>query len=202
MARTRSETAHKKVLEAAIGLMAERGIEGTSMDSVAQQSGVSKATIYKHWADKDALLLEVMAELNGLHKRPAFDSGDTKADMVAVLSYQPVEHAEMREKMMPHLMGYSAHNPAFGWAWRDMVTEPPRRELWHLIKSGIAKGELEPRLDADLSLALLLGPIIYWRVFLRKKAADSKDLAEAVVDAFWRAFGQKRAIRKGHGGQA
>ena len=40
--------------------MAERGVEGSSMDAIAEASGVSKATIYKHWADKDALLLEMV----------------------------------------------------------------------------------------------------------------------------------------------
>ena len=48
MARTRSASAHRKVLDAALALFAERGIEGASMDAVAEHSGVSKATIYKN----------------------------------------------------------------------------------------------------------------------------------------------------------
>jgi len=68
--RTRSASAHRKVLRAVLELVSERGIEATSMDSVAARSGVSKATIYKHWADKDALLLEMMADAHGLRDRP------------------------------------------------------------------------------------------------------------------------------------
>ena len=60
MARPRSAQAHKKVLDAAVQLFSERGIDATSMDAIAEASGVSKATIYKHWQDKDALCLEVM----------------------------------------------------------------------------------------------------------------------------------------------
>jgi AcrR family transcriptional regulator len=86
MARTPSASAHQKVLDATFELMAERGVDGTSMDAIAEASGVSKATVYKHWADKNALLLEMMAEANGLHARPRCDSGNTRADMVAVLS--------------------------------------------------------------------------------------------------------------------
>ncbi len=107
MARTRSASAHQKVLDAALALVAERGVDGTSMDAIAGKSGVSKATIYKHWADKDALLLEMMAELHGLQIRPLFDSGDTRADMVAVLSYRPREKADMRERIMPRFLAYS-----------------------------------------------------------------------------------------------
>ena len=105
MPRTRSATAHHKVLHAALQLVAERGVDATSMDAIAAKSGVSKATIYKHWADKDALLLEMLAEINGLHSRPEFDSGATRADMVAVLSYRPPENRDMRERVMPQFDG-------------------------------------------------------------------------------------------------
>jgi AcrR family transcriptional regulator len=191
MARTPSASAHRKVLDAALELVAERGVAAASMDAIARESGVSKATIYKHWAGKDALLLDMMAEVNELRTRPRFDSGHTRADMVAVLSYKPQKRADVRERIMPHFVAYSAGNVAFGAAWRDMVMEPPRRELKHLIKLGIRKGELAPHLDFDLSLALLLGPIIYWYVFLRRTSQDPQALAEGVIDAFWKAFGRK-----------
>jgi AcrR family transcriptional regulator len=188
MPRSPSASAHKKVLDAAIILIAKQGIETTSMDAIAKASGVSKATIYKHWTDKDALMLEVMAVVNGLHLRPDFDSGDTRADLVDVLAYRPQEHAKTREQIMPHFMAYASHNHEIGMAWRNMVMDPPRRELRHLLKLGLTRGEVIPELDVDLSLALLLGPIIYWFVFLRKAEEDPRRLAEGVVDAFWRAF--------------
>src|SRR6266567_2295936 len=197
MARTRSASAHQKVLDAALELIAERGVDATSMDAIAGKSGVSKATIYKHWADKDALLLDVMAEAHELQRRPEFNSGNTRADMVAVLSYRPREKADIRERIMPHLIAYSARNTSFGTAWRNMVMEPPRRELKTLIALGIEKGKLASGLDVDLSLALLLGPIIYWHVFLRRTSEDPKELSEGVVDAFWRAFGLKKVLSKG-----
>jgi len=199
MPRTRSASAHRKVLDAALDLVAARGLDATSMDAIAEASGVSKATLYKHWADKDALLLELMAEVNGLHARPAFDSGDTRADIVAVLSYRPKEHSELRERITPHFMAYSARHPAFGEARRDMVMEPPRRELRYVLKEGIAKRELTPNLDVELSLSLLLGPIVYWYVFLRRKTQDPTQLAEAVADAFWRAFAYRESPRNGAG---
>jgi len=75
--------------------------------------------------------------------------------------------------------------------------EPPRQELKKLIKLGIKKGELASGLDVDLSLTLLLGPIIYWHVFLRRTSEAPRDLAEGVADAFWRPFGLKKVLSKG-----
>src|SRR5262245_66689355 len=108
MVRPRSARAHGQVLDAALALFAEHGIAATSMDAIAEASGVSKATIYNHWPDKDALCLEAMAHLLGQDRpRPAFDSGDVRADMVALLGYEPPQqHSDLRMRIMPHLMAY------------------------------------------------------------------------------------------------
>jgi len=192
MARTRSASAHHKVIEAALELVAEHGVNATSMDAIARKSGVSKATIYNHWADKDALLLDIMAEVHGIHTRPKFDSGDTRADLAAVLGYRPPDTTGLREQIMVHFMAYSATNVAFGMAWRNLVMEQPRRELRRLLISGIAKGELSKDMDSELALALLLGPMIYWHVFLKKTAGDPTHLANGAVAVFWKAFSHGR----------
>src|SRR5580658_1335 len=124
MARPRSAQAHKKVLDAAVQLFSERGIDTTSMDAIAESSGVSKATIYKHWQDKDALILEVMGHLHGLdEERPVFDTGDFRAD-----------RQEMREKLTPHLIAYASRNREMGTVWRARVVEPSRLALANMIK--------------------------------------------------------------------
>ncbi len=187
MARTPSASAHAKVIDSATKLFAERGIEGTSMDAIAESSGVSKATIYKHWADKDALLLEVMEDLIGITKRPSFDSGNLRADVLAVLVYRIAEENEWRSRIMPHFIAYSAKNEAFGMLWRQRAMDPPRRDLRRLLKAGMKSGELA-KLDVELASTLLLGPMLYWHVLLRRTQADPEPLAELVVDAFWRAF--------------
>jgi AcrR family transcriptional regulator len=171
--------------------MADRGLDATSMDAIADSSGVSKATIYKHWPDKEALMLEIMADMHGIHSRPKFDSGDIRSDLVAVLAYRPEANAETRERIMPHFMAYSAGHPAFGQAWRNMVMDPPRRELRHLLEKGMGGGELSGEIDIELALAVLIGPIMYWFVFLRQPDGQPGPLAEYVVDGFWRAWSTK-----------
>jgi AcrR family transcriptional regulator len=160
------------------------------MDAIAESAGVSKATIYKHWNDKEALLLEMLGDLHGLPTRPRFDSGDTRADMTDVLAYRPPGNAQMREGIMPHFAAYSVRNAEFGLAWRKMVMQPPVQELKRLIERGIRKGELRSGLDIELAISLLLGPMIYWKVSLEKSMENPRDLAVGVIDAFWKAFGK------------
>lgn len=166
------------------------------MDSIADLSGVSKATIYKHWADKEALLLEVMAHVQGICDRPRIDSGDMRGDLVAVLRHKPPQkepgdNGNVRERLMPHLMGYSAYNPKFGEAWRAMMMEPARRELRQVLSRGVANRELPLDLDYDLAIALLLGPMLYRHIFQSSDPSLHEDFAFSVVDAFKSAFGQR-----------
>src|SRR6185312_1808105 len=106
MARTPSQQAHASVLAAALELFGERGIDAASMDAIAEKSGVSKATIYKHWQDKDALALEALSLMFGLDEEaPKFDSGDLRQDLVDALTYQPApERQEKKDRMMPYVM--------------------------------------------------------------------------------------------------
>ena len=211
MARPRSATAHNAVLEAALSLFAERGIDATSVDAIAETSGVSKATIYKHWRDKEALCIEALARALGRETPPPeFDSGDLGADLVAVLSHQPPEeHADLRTRLMPHLLAYSARNPAFGQAWRTRVLEPPRVQLQHVLARAIARRQLPPTLQIDLAILLLMGPIMYAHMLSVMKRTAPPDLPRLVVETFlkcyevplekrrWRRRGEKPTRRHG-----
>jgi AcrR family transcriptional regulator len=192
MARTRSAQAHKSVVQAAAELFSERGIEATSMDAIADKSGVSKATIYKHWQDKDALCLEVMAYLHGLDEPlPVFDSGDLRADLIAQLQYQPAaDRQALREKMVPHMIAYASRNRTLGTTWRARVIEPGRAALIQIIKRGEKRGLLRRGIDPEIGIALLFGPMMYRHVFIMKAGGKApKDLEMHVVDAFLAAFG-------------
>jgi AcrR family transcriptional regulator len=187
MARTPSVQAHASVLAAALELFSEHGIDATSMDAIAGKSGVSKATIYKHWADKSALCLDVLSNLHEVGCRPEFDSGDIRADLEAVLSYRPSARvSEQQNRMLPHLMAYAARNKAFGDTWRARVMEPPIRQITSLLKRGMEQGLLVD-LDPIVGAALLLGPMILRKIFPSAGKGLPANLEKLVVDAFWRA---------------
>jgi AcrR family transcriptional regulator len=190
MVRPRSSEAHQKVIDAALDLFAERGIDAASMDAIARASGVSKATIYNHWEDKEALLLEVMLYVNGLDGDPEdVDSGDLSRDLATVLNRRPPQQFEAaRDRMMPTLIAYSAVHPKFGAAWRRRVMEPPRKCLKRILCRGMERGLLPASLDLEISMALLLGPMLYRHIFAKGSGASDEDLGRQTAEAFCRAF--------------
>ena len=202
MPRGLSERAHRKVLQAATTLFGERGIDGTSVDAIAAASRVSKATIYKHWADKDALCLEVMMYVHLLDAGPPeLDSGDLKADMKAFLRYEPSpEKAAVLQKLTPHLIAYSAKNEAFARAWRTRVMDRARMSLKTLLRRGVNRGIFPAALDEDLGVALLLGPMMYRHIF--GSSVNQEWLADGAVESFWKAHARPEAVARSAGGAA
>src|SRR5882762_8337831 len=101
MPRVRSARAHEQVLSAAQELFSERGIDGASMDAIAETSGVSKATIYKHWPDKDALCLEVLYRLQ--NQIAIFETHDLPDAVTALSQYELKEQkAAAHARQMQH----------------------------------------------------------------------------------------------------
>src|SRR5579872_2522548 len=57
----RGAATRARIVEAAANLIYAHGVERTSLDDVMAASGVSKSQLYHYFADKDALVLEVIA---------------------------------------------------------------------------------------------------------------------------------------------
>jgi AcrR family transcriptional regulator len=192
MVRPRSPEAHEKVLHAALALFGERGIEGASMDSIARASKVSKATIYNHWPDKEALLLEVMLWVHGINRetdpqKDDPDSGSLERDLTIILSRRPPQKfEEARKRITPSLIAYSATHHEFGVAWRDRVMEPGRQCLKRVLRRAQRRGQLQPGLDLNSALAILLGPMLYQHIFQRYSRSRTS-IAANVAQTFCKA---------------
>jgi hypothetical protein len=97
---------------------------------------------------------------------------------------------------MPHLVAYSARNPAFGQAWRARVLEPPRVQLQHVLARAIARRQLPAALSIDLAILLLLGPITYAHMLILMKRTPPPDLPRLVVETFLKCYGVRKVRRR------
>jgi hypothetical protein len=96
---------------------------------------------------------------------------------------------------MPSLIAYSAFHTDFGREWRHRVTEPPRQCIKKILRRGISRGELEPDLDIEASVALLLGPLLYAHILCKDEPSKKPDLGPISAATFWRAHSQNRKER-------
>jgi len=82
--RPKSEEKKRAILHAAISLFMRNGFDGTSMDEIALQAGVSKQTVYSHFRSKDDLFRYCVVEKCAEHEL-SFESFDETLPVETVL---------------------------------------------------------------------------------------------------------------------
>jgi AcrR family transcriptional regulator len=166
--RPRSKELDASILAATLELASEVGINGMSMDDVAQRAGVSKASIYRRWPSKELLVIDALRSAMG--PLSTVDTGDVGADLRAILG-DLVERFSAKERMndvLPHLIEVSTHDPALR-SELEAYTQLRRVPLRASLERGVARGEIGPDADLDTMIDALLGPIIYRRLLTGAK---------------------------------
>ena len=82
-------TRKQEILEVATRLFAERGYEGASMNDVAERVGMRKASLFYHFATKDALYEAVLDRLVASFREPLeaiYQSSGSYAERLDVLT--------------------------------------------------------------------------------------------------------------------
>jgi AcrR family transcriptional regulator len=181
--RPRSEKARKAILEAAMDLLFDRGLRAMSMDDVAKQAGVSKATIYRWWPSKellavDALFSEWAASLPNAER----DTGTLRGDLLA--SFRPwlrQLNAKPFGRVIAGLVAEAQTDPEFGQLYREHFVQPRRNATRPLLLRAIERGEIAPDTNLDVALDLLYGPI-YHRL-LHGHGPINDRFVQQVIDA-------------------
>ncbi|HEX3427739.1 MAG TPA: TetR/AcrR family transcriptional regulator [Candidatus Limnocylindrales bacterium] len=183
--RPRSDIAHRAILDAARELLVEEGFTRLRLEHVAARAGVGKNTIYRRWASKEDLTLELLLELAGPHLAIR-DVGDTRSELLAAVENPMRAITETPfGPVIRAMMSQIAGNPAIGDPFRSAVVAARRSEIARVIERGIARGDLRADADASVATELLAGPVYFRLVF---GGALDRDLARRVVDTLLNGF--------------
>jgi len=180
----RAARSREAILAAAFDLLAREGPGAITHQRVAQQAGVGRATVYRHWAAPEDLLRDVLytAEL------PFFAT--------PALPLRSWLHAELRqladELALPAvasvtmaLMQHTRSASSAGARPHRHVTAITER-LAAAFALAVDAGELDTAPDPALAAAHLIGPLVY-RTTLQAAPVPDR-LLTAVIDAVapWR----------------
>lgn len=172
------------ILGATIGLLLEGGIHDVSVDAIAERSGVSKATIYRHWDTRQAIILDALDHMKARHDLP--DTGSLRGDLVDLLSQLVAHVASPAASVFASLVGASEHDPELA-SMRQAFARARSDTVRRLIARGIERGELPSDIDVEVLLASLVGPIFYMR--LARGEAVPAHWPAAIVEAVLAAHG-------------
>ena len=155
--RPRSEEADRAIIDAALCVFAEHGVEGLCIEKVAAKAGVGKATIYRRWSSKGALALDAfLAEFR--QQQPLPDTGSLRGDLRASLRawVRAVTHTPVG-RILADLIGEAQHDKDLAVSYRERVLEPLRQQHRIMLDRAIARGEIPADTDREVALDLMFG---------------------------------------------
>ena len=189
--RPRSDVAERAILRAGARLLEERGVQRMSMQAVAADARVSKATIYRRWPSKDALVLDLvssaMADSTGDHGTAVDGATDARGELLAWVRAGLESERTPLGVALQHLVRRAAEDQVLAARLRGSVLEQHRRRFAAIVERGIHLGQIRPDLDIARLLDLVSGPLIFRKLIAGSEApvGDPTEHARVIVDMLW-----------------
>jgi len=172
LTQSHSEKRRRAILSAAASVLEEVGYEALTMDRVAASARASKATIYRHWPSKAALVCDAfLTEVDPAVPVP--DTGSAREDLIQV--FQTSAEFFSRGRIRTMLLGVLVAIPTdeeLQTAFRDRYLAPRRAVGETAIRRGIERGELRADTDVGALFDALYGAL-YLRLLARAPLTQS-----------------------------
>ena len=173
MARPRDPRCDTAILEATLELVGTVGLGRLTVDAIAAAAGCSKATIYRRWPNKEAIVLDAWREVKGT-VAPA-DTGTLRGDLLA--NYGAVLESSKEGHLaavLPQVAAAAHTDEALGEAYRSFMDErrAPMREV---VRRAVARGELPEGVEPELVVDLIGGALMN-RTFLQGRRTSRPQL--------------------------
>ena len=189
----------ESILAAAKRTFLASGFGAVSMDTIAREAGVSKATVYAHFAGKEELFGAVIGrECERYFARFSareLDPSDVRASLT-VLGHRFLELVLSPDAIALHriIVGEVTRFPVLGEVFWHAGPERERVQIEAFLQSAAASGTLslcDTRLAAEQFISLVRGEIQLRQLLRLAPEAGQPEIHAAVegaVDTFIRAF--------------
>ncbi len=135
-----------ELLRATQDLLVEEGFERLTVDAVAKRSNASKATIYRRWPSKVALVVAAASALFPVPQVP--DTGDLREDLLAC--GRAYIHEDRRTAVLASVLTAARHDPVLRTAARDALGSPFSGLFEHVLSRAVSRGLTAESIDINI----------------------------------------------------
>jgi AcrR family transcriptional regulator len=179
--RPRNPDSDQLIVAATLRLLAAHGYDRCSIEAVADEAGVTRATVYRRYPTKADLVTQAVCAMENMPEgdllgdprscliwmMTQFREGISAADGVSIASSLYVQRREYPDMLA---------------RFRDTVMVPGREKFLAALQAGVDQGHLRPDADLELAVDQLVGAYLS-RTFVGYEF--EKDWAERIVDQVW-----------------
>src|SRR5580704_9581201 len=144
--RPRSEHARVAILRSTLKLLGENGFSDLTIEAVAARANVGKATVYRWWPDKAALITDAFASSAG-RKLNFPDTGSVFTDMNQQMRQVVKIFRSPRGRILSAILAAGQSDGGVIAAFRERFMRPRRQEAYATLRRGMQRGELRDTLD-------------------------------------------------------
>ena len=184
--RQRSEESEDAILCATIELLKKKPLRDISIEEIARNAGVGKATIYKWWPSKAYVALDAfLRKMNRMVPNP--DTGSAETDLKEQLQYLIAFYTSPTGRIYGQFLAEAQSDSNFAALLQERFLRPRREIVGVIFDRAVQRGEIDHSLDRELILDLIYGPIIYRVLVLH--APFERERVAAMVSALFRGLG-------------
>lgn len=176
--RPRDPRVDRDVLEAAVHLLSTGGYDALSVEAVAARAGVSRATVYRRYANR-AELLDAACRTFARPEIEPPDTGSVRTDLielVARLEAMLTEHDT--GGMLPAVLSAARAHAEVREALQRFISTR-RSPSVEVIRRGVDRGEIRSDVDPELLADMLNGAVVYRRL-IKNNAVGGRRAAQLV----------------------
>jgi AcrR family transcriptional regulator len=161
----------ERTLAATLELLMESGLSGLTIEDVARRSGVAKTTIYRHWPDREALVIDACLQMTDGDEEPP-DTGSLEGDVRAILTELAGLLGTARwASVLPSIVDAAERDPSLA-AVLGRLQRGHAAPLRAALERAAGRGEIPADADLDAIAAALRGPLYFRRWFTREPVDD------------------------------
>ncbi|MCG8910187.1 MULTISPECIES: TetR/AcrR family transcriptional regulator [unclassified Pseudomonas] len=197
--RPKDPAKRKAILEAAKELFVRYGYDGSSMEAIAAEAGVSKLTVYSHFTDKETLFVEAVQakcaeNLPELFAEPPADAPLESLLLTLARGFNQLINSPEAIALSRLMVAQGAGNPHLSQLFFEAGPQRVLDQMERLLEQARQQGKLtmdSPRRAAEHFLMLVQG-CVHFRLLIGCEAPPTEAEAEAhvqeVVALFLKAF--------------
>ena len=177
----RNPHTHEAIIKATLELLKSVHYHALTIEAIASRAQVGKATVYRWWPSKGALVAEAIHSSLPIEEPP--DTGDLRADLAAATKISVNAYArDPGGILITALATDLITDPDLHQSFVKSVIQPRRNILRNLLQRAVGEGLVAPGLDPELVMDMWAGAVLYRKLLAMQPVDDQ--FASQLLDAF------------------
>jgi AcrR family transcriptional regulator len=157
----RNAQSHEAVLRAAERLLQAKGYTSISVDQIAAEAGVGKATIYRWWSSKASVFMELYTVLADSMMHPV-DTGSLEGDLRwLVRGAFKLFRESVAGIALAGFVAEGQSNPEVARILRQEFALQRRKRNMLILQRAIGRGEVSPETPLEAVSDVITGAVYY-----------------------------------------